>query len=123
MTRDAISGKRSVLGRQLVTIFAVSVAIALVAIGVYGWNFWGKFSDSQEVWGQFGDYLGGLLNPILALAALLALLKTISIQSEELELSRRELARSASALQQQSESLRKQNFEQTFSGSSHYITL
>jgi hypothetical protein len=41
--------------------------------------------------GQFGDYIGGLLNPILTFFSFLALLITIIIQNKQLDVSTREL--------------------------------
>ncbi|MCO1335457.1 putative phage abortive infection protein [Microbulbifer sp. OS29] len=69
---------------------------------------------SSGVWGAFGDFMGGVLNPIFAFMGLIALLLTISMQSEELNNSTRELRNSAEALAEQSKSLEKQNFENTF---------
>lgn len=41
-----------------------------------------EISESQEVWGQFGDYFGGILNPILSFCAFLALLFTLHEQRQ-----------------------------------------
>lgn len=41
--------------------------------------------DSKAALGQFGDYLGGFLNPIIALFSLLALSLTLLMQSRQLE--------------------------------------
>ena len=93
----------------------VVAGIALVvSVAVYIFHFWGGLADSHSRWGEFGDYLGGILNPIFALLALLALLFTIVLQSRELRNSTRELATSALALKEQSASLKIQNFERTF---------
>lgn len=89
-------------------MFAVGVA------GLYAWQFQGGLSGTQEVWGQFGDYLGGVLNPMLGFLTLLALLVTITLQSRELRLSTEELKKSASALQSQNDTLKRQSFESTF---------
>ncbi|BEL72440.1 MULTISPECIES: hypothetical protein [Serratia] len=57
--------------------------IALV-ISFYYFNFGmeGKISKSTEVWGQFGDYLGGVINPILTFLSIVLLVKTINLQRE-----------------------------------------
>ncbi|WNL28149.1 putative phage abortive infection protein [Arcobacter cryaerophilus gv. pseudocryaerophilus] len=77
--------------------------------------------NSVESLGQFGDFLGGTLNPIFAFLSYCLLLITIKIQNkslktsqEELELTRMELSKSATALQEQSNSIKIQNFENTF---------
>ena len=63
---------------------------------------------------KFGDFFGGFLNPIFAFLSFIALLATIAIQSEELEMTRGELAKSAEAQKQSSEIFRQQRFENTF---------
>ncbi|MEV9528063.1 putative phage abortive infection protein [Aliarcobacter butzleri] len=87
-----------------------------------------KIDSNVEHFGQFGDFIGGTLNPILAFLSFMALLYTIKIQMDELKLSREEieatreeLKESRIAQQEQSESLRLQNeatklqiFENTF---------
>lgn len=40
-------------------------AVLVVAIGFYFWHFPSGFSHKQSVWGQFGDFIGGLVNPII----------------------------------------------------------
>ena len=45
--------------------------ICFIPIIIYPINFWNhKFSDDPSDWGTFGDYLGGVLNPILAIIGL-----------------------------------------------------
>ena len=61
-----------------------------------------------------GDYLGGILGPILSFLALIALLFTLVLQNRELRNSSAELANSARALEEQSKAFQLQNFERTF---------
>ncbi|MEE3636490.1 hypothetical protein UIA24_19890 [Pseudomonas sp. AL 58] len=56
-----------------------ALLIALVSL-FYAKNFRGDISGSQEIWGQFGDYFGGILNPILSFFAFCALLYTVHLQ-------------------------------------------
>jgi uncharacterized membrane protein len=79
---------------------AASMAIAVV-FWLYFTNFSGGLSNKNDVWGTFGDFIGGTLNPILSFFALIALLLTIILQSRELEATREELKRSASAHEKQ----------------------
>lgn len=66
----------------VVAIFAALFLIILVLL-----NYFSKFpharSADQAVWGQFGDYFGGILNPILSFTALVGLLVTLRTQQEE----------------------------------------
>lgn len=73
-------------------------------------RFTTKTLDHGEL-GTFGDYMGGLLNPIIGFCAFLALLQTIEIQSKELAQSTEQLKESADALKEQSKLWEKQNFE------------
>lgn len=64
--------------------------------------------------GEFGDFFGGVLNPILTFLMLIGLIITIVIQRVELRLSRNEFRRTADALQEQTQTSKKQSFENTF---------
>ncbi|AXX89385.1 hypothetical protein CKA55_12520 [Arcobacter suis] len=84
--------------------------------------------DVVEILGPFGDFFGGMLNPILTFCSFMALLMTIILQQKELKLTReqveisvKELGEtrkateiSSEALLEQSKSLKTQNFENTF---------
>lgn len=98
----------------LKALVASALFMAFVLAALYFMSFQGAFSDKQEVWAQFGDYLGGILNPIFALTALFALLYTIVLQSRELRDSAEQLRKSALALIAQNEVLERQAFENTF---------
>jgi hypothetical protein len=56
-----------------------ALLITLVSL-FYAKHFRNGVSSSQEVWGQFGDYFGGVLNPILSFFAFCALLYTVHLQ-------------------------------------------
>jgi hypothetical protein len=58
--------------------------------------------------------MGGTLNPLLAFLSLIALLTTIKIQSKELRATTTEMRNSSIALQEQSQSIKLQNYENTF---------
>ena len=103
----------SLLARLKWLAFA-GVASALSIVGVYLYKFSGGLSDSHERWGQFGDFVGGLLNPTFSLLALIALLATFALQVRELRISAKELKNSADALVKQNEALVIQNFEASF---------
>lgn len=107
-------------------------ALAILAVAVLAYIFLntgpGASIKDKASWGAMGDYFGGMLNPTFALLGLFALLKTIRIQSEELrtsnkaleysneelQLTRTEAHLSREALQEQSNSIKLQNFENTF---------
>lgn len=100
-------------------ILATIVLVALVIVGLEGYF---SAKDAASL-GQWGDFFGGLLNPILSFMAFCALLYTIILQRSELNLTRNELRlsriemeRSSAALEDQNLSMKQQRFESTFFG-------
>ncbi len=73
--------------RRLGWLVAVPLIAYAALFGLYFFKFHGELSPDQAVWGQFGDYVGGLLNPAISLVALIALLLTIRANAQALELS------------------------------------
>ncbi|MCL1121189.1 hypothetical protein N7V09_12435 [Shewanella seohaensis] len=70
-------------------VFLAIVAVCLVAF--YFLNFHGGIWDKGD-FGAFGDYFGGVLNPILGFATVGLLVWSLKYQMDELALSRQELA-------------------------------
>jgi hypothetical protein len=74
--------------------------IALVAAAslsvAYALRLYAGQSDDLSSWGQFGDYIGGLLNPLVATFALVALVISVRIQKTELTETRTALERQGS---------------------------
>ncbi len=68
----------------------VIVVICLIVLGVVGFyfaNFHNGLSEKNEVWGAFGDYFGGILNPVIAAFAFYLIAKTYELQKRELKVS------------------------------------
>lgn len=91
-------------------------AMLLLAVPVLGF----LLNDGIAERGQWGDFFGGTLNPLLTFLTFAGLLYTIFLQRRELSLSREELSltrdelkRSSDALESQNESLAQQRFENT----------
>lgn len=42
----------------------------------------GSISEKTEVWGQFGDYVGGVVNPILSFVTIYLLINSLGLQRE-----------------------------------------
>lgn len=100
-------------GKLLLILIFAGLSLVLV-LGAYVYVFHGPLSTSQGEWGLFGDYVGGILNPVLSFLALIGLLFTISLQSAEMRDSTKELRNSAQALKKQNESINHQIFESAF---------
>lgn len=77
----------------LITFYVTSVLFA------YRSAFGGPLSSDQAIWGQFGDYIGGLVNPILAFLSFVGVLATLHLQIRQLDLA----AGSLAAARQESE--------------------
>lgn len=79
-----------------------AVTLGLAALAGYFASFNDGLSEKQEIWGQFGDFLGGTLNPIFGFLTLFAIMLSIVIQNRELHNSSEELKKSAEAAQKTS---------------------
>jgi uncharacterized membrane protein len=102
------------LPKILMLMIAAAALVGVVALILYIAKFGMVLSSSAETWGQFGDYMGGILNPIYGFLALLALLLTLYVQLFELRQSTIELRSSAAALAKQNAAMAVQNFESAF---------
>jgi hypothetical protein len=70
--------------RKIVLVTLCTVILATFAtLAIYVYQFGTTLSTDQEKWAQFGDYLGGVLNPIFALFAFFGLLWSIAKQGDE----------------------------------------
>ena len=84
------------------------VVAYLTAFASLGW------SKSPEAWGQLGDYIGGILNPVVAFCALIALVVSIQLQKAELAATRAELASTKTVVEEQAKIAEQQRREQRF---------
>lgn len=105
--KDSASLFDSAVMKVAVAILGFAVICAVSVIVAYKSHFSGGYLVDHAAWGQFGDFFGGTLNPILAMLSLFAILGALIIQS-------RELSHSTSALKEQSAHLNVQAFENTF---------
>lgn len=85
--------------------WVVAVVFFAISLAVYCWHFDGGLSPKQSVWGQFGDFMGGLVNPIVGLVTIWLL--TVSLNQSHLALHQTSLAlkQSEEALKQSAEEI------------------
>lgn len=116
------------LTRTEQVLASVPAALAVVLLFAYFGYFWTAPAGGPDSWGQFGDFLGGLVNPVVGMVTIILLIMTlkeqqraIRLQSKELSeqraelvLQREEAAKSAAALDAQHKAIVRQSFEQTF---------
>jgi uncharacterized membrane protein len=84
----------------LIVAFIILIVVGFITFAMST----GKTLEISKL-GSLGDFFGGILNPIFALLAFLALLTTIILQAKELKATRKELKKSAEAQKKQSKSL------------------
>lgn len=66
------------------SLFVSSVVLTLAVLVTYLWNFGSRpLSSSVEKWGQFGDYIGGVLNPSLAFISVVLVCMTLYSTSKQ----------------------------------------
>lgn len=100
-------GKAFLIGAWALFLIATAITTSVLLFGYFN-------VDTYTRLGTWGDFVGGLLNPILTFITFLAVLLTLWLQRAELALTRDEMVRSADALEQQGSTLKKQSFENTF---------
>lgn len=98
--------------KVLAVVLVVSVpAVYLIWFaGIKGYGV----SLETGVWGAFGDFIGGLLNPIVGLFAFYWLTQSVLIQKTELSETKQALIDSSASQLQQSITQEKKRFEDTF---------
>jgi len=76
------------------TVVLSAVAFVALVAGAYVINFAvvhpSRVSTDSVEWGQLGDYIGGILNPLFAFLAFAGVLYTVHLQSAQLQLARRQ---------------------------------
>lgn len=92
---------------SLKTLGVILIAAAPpVAIGYFGITFYQETFDESDIslehdrWGTFGDFLGGIINPVVGIITIILLVLTLMSQRRELKEQRNQMALAA--------------FEQTF---------
>lgn len=103
------------MAMSVTLIFSVGLYILLKLTYDIDLPFIGfRFAEQSDKLGQFGDFFGGVLNPLLSFMALLGVLYTIRTQGKELKEAREE-TRIANRIQdKQTAVFERQNFESVF---------
>lgn len=81
------------------SVFVVMIGLYFIQFGFY------PLSDSPQNWGAFGDFLGGILNPIISFTALIILIKTIKQNEKALDQAQKALEQNEQALRQNAKEL------------------
>lgn len=111
------AGVKSIFAYVMSHTFGVSLSLMFclgIFISVFVFSYALTNPKGALDYGGWGDFIGGTLNPILTFLTFTGVLFSIFLQRLELGLTRRELERSADALEKQITSIEKQNFEVAF---------
>lgn len=96
-------------------LLLVPIAFASGAVLVYALTFRQlPATEDPGAWGTFGDFLGGLLNPLVSTLTLFVAASVWKLQREELELTRKELEQTKLAMEEQAKTAEQQRQEQRF---------
>jgi Putative phage abortive infection protein len=80
----------------------IAGVMAAVLILTYLYVFWAlPVNEKPDAWGQFGDYVGGLLNPLISLFTLTVAVSVWRLQRKALNIQKQELAETREAIKQQ----------------------
>jgi Putative phage abortive infection protein len=92
-------------------LFVAFFSMVIAYSAKFSKNGW---STEPDAWGQFGDFIGGVLNPLVSLAALFALVVSVRMQRSELNDTRAELIEARKVATEQSKTADQQRREQRF---------
>lgn len=69
----------------MLAVVGLAVVLVIAVVTVYISTFGTTRSFEHSVWGSFGDYFGGILNPVFALCAFLGVLWSLDMQVKQLK--------------------------------------
>ncbi|MGR5000947.1 hypothetical protein [Vibrio celticus] len=102
------SNKLDGVSNLVIILALLSVVIAISIYSFYFYNY--EVSQNPSEWASFGDFFGGVLNPVLSFLSLILVLVTIKQQkisleqtSEQIKLSFDEMKKSVSAQEKQAD--------------------
>lgn len=108
------STKRFFAQDAYMIIVGVAFLAFIVIALLYLYKFNDGLSDRQEVWGQFGDFLGGSLNPILGFLTVIILVNTLKTQRRELRDAKKAIKTNNRLIKSQLRFMELQALENTF---------
>lgn len=78
-------------------LFVLAISLPALYFWYFGMHLKQEAAIDASKWGEFGDFFGGILNPLVAFAAFYWLTKSVKLQKTELEAARKILADTSKA--------------------------
>lgn len=72
----------SMINRYVIAAAVLILLVLLSYVLQFYVNLGFSVSTDPEVWGQLGDYVGGMLNPLLSFISIVLLIKSLTLQRE-----------------------------------------
>jgi hypothetical protein len=94
-------------------VYLMFSGILLVMLGLYIYKFGTTLASDQAIWGAFGDFLGGTLNPLVSFLTLIVAVSVWKLQKDELAMTRKTLQESMEVAKTQANLMSVQRIEQT----------
>ena len=76
--------------RQAIYIVATLLLLMLSLVLIYNSQFGFLPSDTKGDWGTFGDYFGGILNPVIGMLGFIGILRSLRMQQLQLNTMKRD---------------------------------
>ncbi|MFT6981535.1 MAG: hypothetical protein ACJAUD_000298 [Crocinitomicaceae bacterium] len=118
LRKQITSNGRSAFFSERTSSVLIIIGIGIIVIGIviFKWNesLNPKSTIASDKIGQLGDFIGGIVGSLWALAGVILFYVALSLQRKEFKLQRLELKATRSVFQQQSEQLKIQQRENTF---------
>jgi len=83
-------------------LVAFTVGAATAAVLAYRAAFARNGIGDPEAWGQFGDYLGGVVNPVVGIVTVVLVVMTLRVTRLEAQAARRQIAQQLQYMERQS---------------------
>jgi ABC-type multidrug transport system fused ATPase/permease subunit len=102
----------SVQGRLLTPfikwVFLIVTIVVIGALVAYISQFGSLPFGDNNAFGTFGDYIGGIINPLFGFATIILLIRSLNLQLEELQLTRKEIADTKTVAQESNRIIQQQ---------------
>jgi len=71
--------------KKYIVSIAITSLIGVFSLIIYFFHFNGGLSVSHNVWGEFGEFFGGVISPLVALLAFITVLYNFDLTKEQFQ--------------------------------------